>query len=62
VGDLEFIGESIDVPNTPGLLVLAYTVEPGLPNAEAMAWLASLTAAPPQRANYRDPSSANELG
>ena len=29
VGDLEFIGESLDVSSTPGLTMLAYAVEPG---------------------------------
>ena len=49
VGDLEFIGESLDVSNTPGLFVLAYTVEPGSPTAEAMSLLASWAASPPDR-------------
>jgi len=49
VGDLEFTGESLDVSNTPGLFILAYTVEPGSATAEAMAWLASWTSTPAQR-------------
>lgn len=49
VGDLEFVGESLDVSNTPGLFVLAYTVEPGSATAEAMTWLGSWTADPPRR-------------
>lgn len=43
VGDLEFIGESLDVSNTAGLFVLAYTVEPASTTAEAIALLASWT-------------------
>ena len=49
VGDLEFIGESLDVSSTPGLTVLAYTVEPGSATAEAMILLASWAASPPDR-------------
>jgi transcriptional regulator with XRE-family HTH domain len=57
-GDLEFIGESLDVSNTPGLFVLAYTVEPGSATAEAMSWLASWTADLPHRSSHDDHNSA----
>jgi len=55
-GDLEFTGESLDVSNTPGLFVLAYTVEPQSATAEAMAWLASWTSTPPQRDSRHTPT------
>lgn len=62
VGDLEFTGESLDVSNTPGLFVLAYTVEPNSTTAEAMSWLGSWTATPPTRVGQRDSSSTPEQG
>jgi transcriptional regulator with XRE-family HTH domain len=55
-GDLEFTGESLDVSNTPGLFVLAYTVEPQSATAEAMAWLASWTSTPPRRGSRHTPT------
>jgi transcriptional regulator with XRE-family HTH domain len=60
VGDLEFIGESLDVSNTPGLTVLAYTVEPGSATAEAMALLASWAASPPDRQPRITPDTAGD--
>lgn len=48
VGDLELMAESLDVSNTPGLVVLAYTFQPDSATAEAMAllsrWAASTSA------------------
>jgi transcriptional regulator with XRE-family HTH domain len=63
VGDLEFIGESLDVSNTPGLVVLAYTVEPGSKTAEAMSLMGSWTAPnAPSRQNSHDPSTLGDQG
>jgi transcriptional regulator with XRE-family HTH domain len=58
VGDLEFTGESLDVSNTPGLFVLAYTVEPGSATAEAMALLGSWTTDLPHRSSHEDRNSS----
>ena len=62
VGDLEFIGESLDVSNAPGLIVLAFTVEPGSTTEQAMAWLGSWNAAPPHRPglDHHDSPAAGE--
>ncbi len=62
VGDLEFIGESLDVSNTPGLFVLAYTVEPGSATAEAMNLLGSWAAPDVDRADARDLDSTSDPG
>lgn len=60
VGDLDFIGESLDVSNTPGLFVLAYTIEPGSKTAEAMSLMGSWTASntPFGRTSKTPPPSA----
>jgi transcriptional regulator with XRE-family HTH domain len=60
VGDLEFTGESLDVSNTPGLFILAYTVEPGSVTAEAMAWLGSWTATPHSTSHHPDPANSRD--
>ena len=61
VGDLDFIGESLDVSNTPGLFVLAYTVEPGSKTAEAMSLMGSWTAPnAPVRQDVRDHSTLGD--
>ncbi len=49
-------GESLDVSNTPGLFVLAYTVEPGSKTAEAMSLMGSWTAKNPPNRRIVDPN------
>ena len=61
VGDLDFIGESLDVSNPPGLFVLAYTIEPGSKTAEAMSLMGSWTALnAPFRPTIQNPSIIND--
>jgi transcriptional regulator with XRE-family HTH domain len=41
VGDIVVTGEALDLPADPGLRIITYTVEPGSPAQEALAFLAS---------------------
>jgi hypothetical protein len=41
VGDIVVTGEALDLPADPGLRIITYTVEPGSPAHEALAFLAS---------------------
>jgi transcriptional regulator with XRE-family HTH domain len=41
VGELELTGEALDLPGDPGLRLIVYTVEPGSPSEQALAFLSS---------------------
>jgi hypothetical protein len=57
---LKFVGESFDLSSTPGLYLLTYIVEPQSATSEAMTWLASWTATPPQRDSDRTLDTSDE--
>lgn len=46
VGDLEFTYEGMEIPNTDGWMLYAYTTEPGSPTEERIALLGSLVVTP----------------
>jgi transcriptional regulator with XRE-family HTH domain len=41
VGELELTGEAVELPGDPGLRMIVYTVEPGSPSEQALAFLSS---------------------
>jgi MmyB-like transcription regulator ligand binding domain len=50
VGDIQVTGEALALPADPGLTIIAYTVQPASPSAEALSILASWnTAKQPDR-------------
>jgi hypothetical protein len=44
VGDLELTYEGMDLPSDPGLMLFAYTAEPGSPSEDGLKLLASWAA------------------
>jgi transcriptional regulator with XRE-family HTH domain len=56
VGDVEFDGESFELPEDPGLVLLTFTFEPSSSTAEAMSLLASWTAPSPRPERSLDTS------
>jgi transcriptional regulator with XRE-family HTH domain len=52
-GEFELTGEALELPADPGLTLVTYTYEPASPAEEALAFLASWSSNPPQRALRR---------
>ena len=50
VGDLELTYEGMELPSDPGLMLFAYTAEPGSKSGQALDLLASWTATPDEAA------------
>jgi transcriptional regulator with XRE-family HTH domain len=47
VGELELTGEALELPGDPGLRLIVYTVEPGSPSEQALAFLSSWSSREP---------------
>jgi transcriptional regulator with XRE-family HTH domain len=41
IGELELTGEAVELPGDPGMRMIVYTVEPGSPSEQALAFLSS---------------------
>ena len=55
-GEFELTGEALELPADPGLTLVTYTYEPASPAEQALAFLASWSTNPPDRALRRDAS------
>ena len=62
VGDLELTYEGMELPSDPGLMLFAYTAEPGTPSEDGLkllaSWAATQELARPGDVGRRDPSPA----
>jgi transcriptional regulator with XRE-family HTH domain len=60
VGDLTLSFEELPLPADPGLVITAYTAEPGTPSQDALALLASWAATPDKQADSEASSAKNQ--
>lgn len=57
VGDLDLTYDAMELPADPGLLLIAYSAEPGSASHDALNLLASWAAAPPENFNVQRPAA-----